>query len=114
MSSMLDFFVSSAWAQGQPGPQPPGVLFNVIFFASLLLIFYFLLIRPQQKRVKEHRKLVDGLQAGDEVMIEGGIMGRLMELSDTTAVVEISEDVNIKVRRQSVASVLPKGTLERL
>jgi preprotein translocase subunit YajC len=115
VSSILDLFVSSAWAQGQPGPQPPGgALFQIIFFVALLLLFYFLLIRPQQKRAKEHHKLVEGLQKGDEVMIEGGIMGRLIDLSDTTVVLEISKDVNIKVRRQSIASVLPKGTLEKL
>jgi preprotein translocase subunit YajC len=114
VSSILDLFVSSAWAQVQPGPQPPGALFNIIFFVSLLFLFYFLLIRPQQKRAKEHRKLVEGLQKGDEVMIESGIMGRLTELSDTAVVLEVSNDVNIKVRRQSVASVLPKGTLEKL
>jgi preprotein translocase subunit YajC len=89
-------------------------LFNIIFLVVLLLLFYFLLIRPQQKRTKEHRKLVEGLQKGDEVMLEGGIMGRLSELSDNAVALEISENVEIKVRRQSVASVLPKGTLEKL
>jgi preprotein translocase subunit YajC len=73
-----------------------------------------LLIRPQQKRAKEHRKLVEGLQKGDEVMLEGGIMGRLTELSDSAVALKISENVEIKVRRHSVASVLPKGTLEKL
>jgi preprotein translocase subunit YajC len=73
-----------------------------------------LLIRPQQKRAKEHRKLVEGLQKGDEVMIESGIMGRITELADSAVTLKISENVEIKVRRQSVASVLPKGTLEKL
>jgi preprotein translocase subunit YajC len=73
-----------------------------------------LLIRPQQKRAKEHRKLVEGLQKGDEVMIESGIMGRITELTDSAVTLKISENVEIKVRRQSVASVLPKGTLEKL
>ncbi|CAB1274752.1 preprotein translocase subunit YajC [Candidatus Nitrosacidococcus tergens] len=114
MPSILDFFISSAWAQEQAAPQPPGLLFNLFFFLSLLLLFYFFLIRPQQRRAKEHTKLLEGLKAGDEVMIDSGIMGRLVELSDNTAVLEISEGVNIKVRRPSINAVLPKGTLEKL
>lgn len=116
MSSIVDIFISSAWAQGGPaaGSQPSTALFNIIFLVVLLLLFYFLLIRPQQKRAKEHRKLVDSLQKGDEVMIEGGIMGSITELADNAVALKISENVEIKVRRQSVASVLPKGTLEKL
>ncbi|ABA58809.1 MULTISPECIES: preprotein translocase subunit YajC [Nitrosococcus] len=111
---MLDFFISSAWAQEAAGPSPQAGMFNIIFLVVLLVLFYFLLIRPQQKRAKEHRKLVEGLQKGDEVMIEGGIMGRITELAESSMTMEISENVEIKVRRQSIASVLPKGTLEKL
>lgn len=114
VSNMLDFFISSAWAQEAAGPSPQAGMFNIIFLVVLLVLFYFLLIRPQQKRAKEHRKLVEGLQKGDEVMIEGGIMGRITELAESSMTMEISENVEIKVRRQSIASVLPKGTLEKL
>lgn len=114
MSNMLDFFISSAWAQEPAGLSPATGIFNIIFLVVLLVLFYFLLIRPQQKRTKEHRKLVEGLQKEDEVMIEGGIMGRITELAESSMTMEISENVQIKVRRQSVASILPKGTLEKL
>lgn len=80
----------------------------------LIVLFYFLLIRPQQKRAKEHTKLVEGLRTGDEVMTEGGLMGRITDLADNAVTLEVSENVKIKMRRQSITSVLPKGTLEKL
>lgn len=113
MLNVLDFLVPPAWAQSQPAPPAAG-LFNIIFLLVLLVLFYFLLIRPQQKRTKEHRKLVEGLQKGDEIMTDGGIMGRITGLAENAVVLEISENVEIKVRRQSIASVLPKGTLDKL
>ncbi|ADE15446.1 preprotein translocase, YajC subunit [Nitrosococcus halophilus Nc 4] len=114
MSTVLDLFISSAWAQEPAAAPPQAGLFNIIFLLVLLVLFYFLLIRPQQKRAKEHNKLVEGLQKGDEVMTEGGIMGRITELAESVVALEVSENVEIKIRRQSVASVLPKGTLEKL
>lgn len=114
MSTVLDFFISSAWAQEQAAPPPQAGMFNIIFLLILLVLFYFLLIRPQQKRAKEHNKLVEGLQRGDEVMTEGGIMGRITELAESVVTLEVSNSVEIKVRRHSIASVLPKGTLEKL
>lgn len=113
MLDVLDLFITPAWAQGQSAPPQAGLL-NIIFLVVLLVLFYFLLIRPQQKRAKEHTKLVEGLQKGDEVMTEGGLMGRIIELSDNSVTLEISENVEVKMRRQSVSSVLPKGTLEKL
>lgn len=113
MSDVLDFLIAPAWAQGQAMPPQTGLL-NIAFLVILLILFYFLLIRPQQKRTKEHAKLVEGLQKGDEVMTEGGLMGRITDLSDNSVTLEISENVEVKMRRQSISSVLPKGTLEKL
>jgi preprotein translocase subunit YajC len=78
----------------------------------LLVVFYFLLIRPQTKRAKEHRTMVAALAAGDEVVTNGGILGKVVEVGDQFLTVEIAEGVRVKVQRHTVATVLPKGTLK--
>ena len=80
-----------------------------IFFA----IMYFMLIRPQQKRAKEHKALMDSLTKGDEVVTNGGMMGKIKSVSDDVVRVELAENVIIKIQKQSISSVLPKGTLNQ-
>lgn len=110
----MSFFISEALAEapaaaaGQPGWE------GLIFPLGLVVIFYFFLIRPQMKRAKEHKKLVDELQKGDEVQLQGGMMGKIAELTDTTVGVEVSEGLVLKFRRASVESVLPKGSLKEM
>ncbi len=106
----MQFFISDAMAQGG---DPTGGLTGLIFPIALIAIFYFLLIRPQQKRAKEHRKLVEGLSRGDEVLTTGGIVGRVTEVGDTFATLEIANGVSVKMQKQAVAQVLPKGTLKQ-
>jgi preprotein translocase subunit YajC len=83
-------------------------------FVVLAAIFYFLLIRPQMKQVKEHRKLVESLAKGDEVVTNGGLLGRINEVGDNFLVLEIAKDIEVKVQKQSVTQVMPKGTLKTL
>ena len=78
------------------------------------VVFYFLLIRPQSKRQKEHKRMVEALAKGDEVVTMGGIAGRIAELGDNFLTVEVADGVQIKVRRAAVESVLPKGSLKDL
>jgi preprotein translocase subunit YajC len=78
----------------------------LVFFA----IFYFLLIRPQQKRVAEHKKMVDALARGDEIVTSGGLLGRVEEVSDSFVTLEIAQGVRIKVQKHALGAVLPKGT----
>ena len=78
----------------------------------MFVIFYFLLIRPQQKKQKAHAELVSALQVGDEVMTAGGILGRVTGVSDHYAVVQISDNTEIKIQKSSVSQVVPKGTFE--
>lgn len=108
----MSFWISDALAQVEGAPAGPGGLESLIFPIGLVLIFYFFLIRPQMKRQKEHKKLVDALQKGDEVQTEGGLMGKLADVGENFVKLEVSEGVVIKVRRQSVAAVMPKGTLK--
>jgi preprotein translocase subunit YajC len=106
----MDFLISPAYAQAagaQPSPWSPLIML-AIFFA----VFYFLVIRPQTKRAKEHRQLVSALTKGDEVITNGGIAGRIEAVSDAFLTVEIAEGVRIKVQKQAISAVLPKGTLK--
>ena len=109
---MTDFPIANAWAQGAP-PQG-GAASGLFMFVVLAAVFYFLLIRPQMKQVKEHRKLVESLAKGDEVVTSGGMLGRINEIGDNFLVLEISKDVEVKVQKQSVTQVMPKGTLKSL
>ena len=94
---------------GAPGM---GVMGQVIFFAGFILIFYFLIWRPQSKRAKEHKALMAGLNKGDEVVTSGGVAGKITKVSDDFIVVEIADNVEIKVQKVAVAAALPKGTLK--
>ncbi|HYW90995.1 MAG TPA: preprotein translocase subunit YajC, partial [Gammaproteobacteria bacterium] len=77
------------------------------------ILFYFLLIRPQVKRAKEHRKMVESLSKGDEVATNGGLLGRITEIGENYVELEIADQVVVKVQRQSVSNLLPKGTIKK-
>jgi preprotein translocase subunit YajC len=84
-------------------------------FLPLILIFavfYFMLIRPQMKRAKEHRKMVSELARGDEVVTNGGLLGRITDLGDSFVTVELADKVVVKLQRHAVATVMPKGTID--
>nr|WP_245555295.1 preprotein translocase subunit YajC [Hahella ganghwensis] len=87
-------------------------MMQILFLGGFVLIFYFLVWRPQSKRAKEHRELVGGLGKGDEVLINGGVAGKIVRVKDDFIVVEISDNVEIKVQKAAVTTALPKGTLK--
>jgi preprotein translocase subunit YajC len=87
---------------------------GLIFPIGLLVVLYFFMIRPQIKRQKDHKKMVDALKKGDEVQTVGGLMGRITDLGDNFVSVEIASGVEVKVRRAAVEAVMPKGTLKEL
>ena len=105
----MDFFISNAYAQ-QSAPQ--GSLIDLWPLVVIFIAFYFLLIRPQQKKQKAHTEMVSALQVGDEVMTAGGILGRITAVSEHYAVVQISENTEIKIQKASVSQVVPKGTFD--
>ena len=106
----MDFLISPAWAQAAPSGGGGAQL--LIMVAIFFLIMYFLLIRPQQKRAKEHRDLIASLNKGDEVMTSGGILGRVAEIDKSFILLEVQSGVNIRVQKQAVSSVMPKGTFK--
>jgi len=109
----MNFLISEALAtNGAPTAQAGGSMMSIVFLVLMFGAFYFLLIRPQHKRMKEHKAMVAGLSKGDEVVTAGGVLGRISDISENYVTVEISDGVNVKVQRQSVQTVLPKGTLK--
>lgn len=111
----MDFFISNAYAQ-QAGGQQGGGFEMLIMLAVFGLIFYFLLYRPQAKRVKEHKNLVSSLSKGDEVLTQGGLVGKITKVSEEKDFIEVSlnESNNIVVQKSAVSAVLPKGTMKSL
>ncbi|MCG8611679.1 MAG: preprotein translocase subunit YajC [Pseudomonadales bacterium] len=113
VSVMIGLLPAAAWAEPAPG-EGPSALFNLLFFGGFILIFYFLMWRPQSKRAKEHKELVGGLSKGDEIITNGGIAGRIVRVKDDFIVIEVSDNVEIKVQKVAVAAALPKGTLKEV
>ena len=106
---ILDFFIASAHAQDGA---PTGGLMSFLPLIIIFVIFYFLLIRPQMKRAKEHKKLVADLGNGDEVVTNGGLLGRITNVGESFITVELADNVQIKVQRHAISNVMPKGTIK--
>jgi preprotein translocase subunit YajC len=105
--------INSAWAQGS-GAAPGGGLESMLLIVLMFVVLYFLMIRPQMKRAKEHKVLIEALQKGDEVITAGGLVGRISKVAEGFVTLEIAENVTIHVQRPSVQVVLPKGTIKGL
>ena len=109
----MDWLISSAAAQAAGGAaQQPGMLTGLLFPVAMIVVFYFLLIRPQSKRAKEHKTMLSALEPGSEVATSGGILGKVTELSEQFASVEIAPGVVVKIQRHTISQVLPKGTIK--
>lgn len=109
--NLLDFLIAPAHAA--PAAAPGGGMdMTLLFPIALIAIMYFLMIRPQMKRAKEHKAMVEKLARGDEVITSGGIAGTITDIGDNFVTVEIADNVRIRVQKGSVGNVLPKGTLK--
>ncbi len=107
----MSFFISDAWAQAAPaGPGDSLMSFLPLIF--IFVVFYFLLIRPQSKKAKEHREMVKTLAKGDEVVTNGGLLGRISNVGESFVEVEVGEGLKVKVQRQAIAQLMPKGTVK--
>ncbi len=99
--------------RGSPGQAGGSTESSLLTMAPLVLMFvvlYFIMIRPQMKKQKEHRAMIDALAKGDEVVVGGGVIGRVAKLGETLLQVEVSSGVELQVQRSAVVQVLPKGT----
>lgn len=108
----MDWLISTAAAQAAGSPAQPNALMQFLPLVLIFVVFYFLLIRPQTKRAKEHRAMVAALEVGAEVATNGGILGKVTEVGEQFITIEVAAGVNIKLQRHAVAQVLPKGTLK--
>jgi preprotein translocase subunit YajC len=107
----MDFFISDALAAAQ-GQGDPLMSFLPLIF--IFVVFYFLLIRPQSKKAKEHKQMVEALAKGDEVVTNGGLLGRISKVGDNFIELDITEGVTVKVQRNAIANLMPKGTIKGL
>ncbi|HVJ37938.1 MAG TPA: preprotein translocase subunit YajC [Stenotrophomonas sp.] len=112
--NLLDFLIPAAQAQtaGAPAASGGSSLLTFLPMVGLLVVMYFLMIRPQMKRQKEHRAMLDKLNRGDEVITSGGIAGTVAEVGDNFITIEIADNVRVRVQKGAVGNVLPKGTLK--
>jgi preprotein translocase subunit YajC len=109
----MSFFISDAMAAApETAAGQAGGLASFLPLIILFAVFYFLLIRPQSKRAKEHKNMVANLAKGDEVVTNGGILGTITELDDNYATLKIADNVEIKVQRPSISTLVPKGTIK--
>ena len=108
-------FISQAYAQTAPaaaGGDTQSTLFSLLPLVLMFVVLYFIMIRPQMKKQKEHKAMVEALAKGDEVVIAGGVLGRVAKLGDNFINVEVASGVELQVQRASVVQVLPKGTFK--
>jgi preprotein translocase subunit YajC len=111
----MNFFISSAYGQAaDAAAQPPSPIFNFLFLGGFVLIFYFLIWRPQAKRSKEHKTLVESITKGDEVMTNGGMLGKIIKTDDLYVVLQVADNVELKMQKAAIAAVLPKGTIKSI
>ena len=110
----MSLFVANAHAQDVGQAAPGGEMFQIAFLIGLFALFYFIAIRPQRKRQKEHANMVAALNKGDEVVTSSGILGRIARLEDNFVVLQVAEKVELKFQRSHISAVLPKGTLKSI
>ncbi len=103
-------FISSAYAQTAAAGGAESSLLSLLPLVLMFVVLYFIMIRPQMKKQKEHKAMIDALAKGDEVVIAGGVLGRVAKLGDSIVNVEVAGGVELQVQRASVLQVLPKGT----
>ena len=105
--------INQAWAQGA-GASPGSGMESMLLIVVMFVVLYFLMIRPQMKRAKEHKGMIEALQKGDEVVTTGGVLGRINRINENYVTLEVASNVEIQVQRPSVQLVLPKGTIKNI
>ncbi len=107
----MNILIENAWAQsGESGGDP---LLGFLPLIIIFVVFYFLLIRPQSKKTKEHKEMISSLVVGNEVITAGGILGKIIEINEQYVHMEISDGVRVKVQRHTIGTLMPKGTIKK-
>ena len=105
----MDFFISTAWAQAGGGSDP---FMSFLPLIAIFALFYFFLIRPQNKRQKEHREMVGALEKGQEVVTGGGVLGKVTEVGDLWVTVKVADGVVLKIQKSTITALMPKDTIK--
>ncbi len=105
-------FISNAYAQAAAGGDTTSTLMSLLPLLLMFAVLYFVMIRPQMKRQKEHKAMIDALAKGDEVVTAGGLLGKVSKLGESTIGIELADGVEVQLQRTAVVQVLPKGTLK--
>ena len=110
----MSLLIPSAQAQAANPAPPGGEMFQIVFLVGLFVLFYFVAIRPQRKRQKEHADMVSALEKGNEVITASGMLGKITRLEDNFVVLQVADNVELKFQRSYINAVLPKGTLKSI
>ncbi|PJJ98075.1 preprotein translocase subunit YajC [Lysobacteraceae bacterium NML75-0749] len=111
--NLVDFVIPAAYAQQATGTAAqPSMMGSLLFPLVLIAIIYFLMIRPQMKRAKEHRAMLGALEKGNEVITNGGLAGVVTDIGESFVTVEVADNVRVRVQKSAIAAVLPKGSLK--
>jgi preprotein translocase subunit YajC len=111
MMSISNLFISNAYAEGAAAG-PSASFMDFLPLIALVAVFYFLVLRPQMKRAKEMKVMIEALQKGDEVVTSGGVMGRIVKVGDSYVSLEVAEGINLTIQKGAIQSALPKGTIK--
>jgi preprotein translocase subunit YajC len=110
----MSFFIPAAMAQAQAPAAQGNPMITLVMFGGLFVFMYFVMIRPQRKRQKEHQELVTSLNKGDEVVMNSGMLGKIIKVDDNYIIIETGNNVELKFQKSSVHAVLPKGTIKSI
>lgn len=110
----MSLFIEEAFANAAPAAAQPNPMAPFFMLGLMIIIFYLLLWRPQSKRNKEHKSLMESLGVGDEVVLSGGLLGKVIKVEEQYAVLELSKSVEVKIQKSAIAATLPKGTLKAI
>ena len=110
----MEFFIADAFAQAAPSRPPAQFFLDILPIIFLFVVFYFVMIRPQTKRNKEHKKMMEALAKGDEIVTTGGLLGRVLEVGENFVLIDVGKAVEVKVQKAQVANTVPKGTVKTL
>ena len=111
---MTDFLIPSAMAAEAGAAGAPGIGPDIFIIVAFAIVFYLIVWRPQSKRAKEHRELVSGLAKGDEIITNGGLVGKITKVDDQFIVFEAADGVELKLQKGAVMQALPKGTIKEI
>ena len=111
----MKFFIAEAWAQSNPPPEPPGEFWlPLLIFSTIFLVYYLFVIRPRLKRHKERLRMLASVGKGDEIITNGGLLGRVLQIGDNFLLLELAEGIEIKIEKSAISRVVPKGTTKGL